>query len=154
MNTMAIRINPGNLQSSDAIVAWTERKVRTSLRRFASRITRVEVHFADINGPKEGKTDLRCAMEVRINGRKPLAVEHRAEDLYTAIDGAARRLRTAVDRAVDRVGSRAHRIARRRTREFALPAAQPTSAQGTAPALVPDTLTAAQTQRAFMRGAD
>ncbi len=112
MKTMAIRINPGNLQSSEAIVAWTERKVRTSLRRFASRITRVEVHFGDVNGPKEGKTDLRCAMEARFNGRKPLAVEHRAEDLYAAIDGAARRLRTAMNRAVDRVNSRAHRTAR------------------------------------------
>lgn len=145
MNTMAIRINPGNLQSSDALVAWTERKVRTSLRRFASRITRVEVHFADINGPREGKTDLRCAMEVRINGRKPLAVEHRAEDLYTAIDGAARRLRTAVNRAVDRVNSRAHRIAQRRTRGAALPATRATSTQGPARALVPDMFDAART---------
>ncbi|MBX3379068.1 MAG: HPF/RaiA family ribosome-associated protein [Phycisphaeraceae bacterium] len=120
MNTMAIRINPGNLKSSEAINAWTQRKVRTSLRRFASRITRVEVHFADLNGPKEGKADLRCAMEARFNGRKPLAVEYRAEDLYAAIDGAARRLRTAMNRAVDRVNSRIHRIVRRRARGAAL----------------------------------
>lgn len=129
MNTMTIRISPGNIQTSDAIVAWTERKVRRSLRRFTSRITRVEVHFADLNGPKEGKTDLRCAMEVRINGRKPLAVEHRAENLYTAIDGAARRLRTAVNRAVDRVKSRAHRIAHRRARGAAVAPARATTTQ-------------------------
>ncbi|HMN41069.1 MAG TPA: HPF/RaiA family ribosome-associated protein [Phycisphaerales bacterium] len=114
MQTMAIRINPGNLRSSDAIAAWTERKVRTALRRFISRVTRVEVHFADLNGPKQGKMDLRCAMEARFNGRKPLAVEHRAEDLYAAIDGAARRLRAAMSRAVNRVNSRAQRIARTR----------------------------------------
>lgn len=116
MKAMAIRINPGNLRSSAAIAAWTERKVRAALRRFAARITRVEVHFADLNGPKEGKTDLRCAMEARFNGRKPLAVEHRAEDLYSAIDGAARRLRTAMTRAVDRVSSRARRTAQSRAR--------------------------------------
>ena len=129
MNTMTIRINPGNLQTSDAIVAWTERKVRTSLRRFTSRITRVEVHFADLNGPKEGKADLRCAMEVRVNGRKPLAVEHRAEDLYAAIDGATRRLCTAVNRAVDRVKSRGHRVAHRGARGAAVAPAQATTTQ-------------------------
>lgn len=129
MKAISIRINPGNLQSSEAIVAWTERKVRASLRRFTSRITRVEVHFADLNGPKEGKTDLRCTMEARINGRKPLAVEHRAENLYAAIDGAARRLRTAVSRAVDRVKSRAHRTAQRRARGAAVPPARATTMQ-------------------------
>ena len=132
MKTMSIRINPGKLQSSEAIVAWTERRVRTSLRRFTSRITRVEVHFADLNGPKEGKTDLRCTMEARINGRKPLAVEHRAENLYAAIDGAARRLRTAVNRAVDRVNSRAHRIAHRRARGAAVAPRRETTTQGPA----------------------
>jgi ribosome-associated translation inhibitor RaiA len=119
MSTMAVRLNPGNLQSSDALVAWTDRKVRAALRRFAPRITRVEVHVADLNGPKEGKSDLRCAMEVRINGRKPLVVEHRAADLYAAIDGAARKLRTAAGRAVDRVRERANH----RSRRAALPLA-------------------------------
>ena len=106
MKTMSIRINPGKLQSSEAIVAWTERRVRTSLRRFTSRITRVEVHFADLNGPKEGKTDLRCTMEARINGRKPLAV--------------------------DRVNSRAHRIAHRRARGAAVAPRRETTTQGPA----------------------
>lgn len=115
MNAMTIGINPGNLQSSGAIAAWTERKVRAALRRFGSRITRVEVHFEDVNGTKVGKAGVRCAMEARINRRKPLTVEHRARDLYAAIDGAARRLRTAVGRAVDRVTTRAQRTVRRRT---------------------------------------
>ncbi|MCC6661884.1 MAG: NAD-binding protein [Phycisphaerales bacterium] len=115
MNAMTIGINPGNLQSSGAIAAWTERKVRAALRRFGSRITRVEVHFEDVNGTKVGKAGVRCAMEARINRRKPLAVEHRSRDLYAAIDGAARRLRTAVGRAVDRVTTRAQRTVRRRT---------------------------------------
>lgn len=160
MKTMAIRINPGNLQSSEAIVAWTERKVRTSLRRFTSRITRVEVHFGDLNGPKEGKTDLRCAMEARFNGRKPLTVEHRAEDLYAAIDGAARRLRTAMNRAVDRVNSRAHRTARRRARGATLSATRTTPKQRPARAPVPDTFAAARARRlsnalqSRQRGAD
>lgn len=115
MNTMSVRINPGNLRSSDAIVAWTQRRLDASLRRFAPRITRVEVHFADLNGPREGKADIRCSLEARINGRKPLAVEHRAANLYDAIDGASRKLRSAVGRAIDRVATRQQRQARRRS---------------------------------------
>jgi ribosome-associated translation inhibitor RaiA len=115
MSAMSIRLNPGNLQSSEALVAWTERRVQSAMRRFSSRVTRIEVHVADLNGPRGGSADLRCAMEARINGRKPLAVEHRAGDLYAAINGAARKLRAAACRAVDRVKDRAHRISRRRS---------------------------------------
>ena len=113
MNNFMVHIYPGNLPSSDAIVAWTERRIDHSLRRFAGRITRADVHFADLNGPKEGKTDIRCSIEVRINGRTPLVVEHRAESLYDAIDGASRKLRAAVGRAIDRVAARRQRRARR-----------------------------------------
>lgn len=112
MSTMSIRINPGNLRTSEAITAYVERRVRSSLRHLSPRITRVEVHFADLNGPKEGKADMRCVMEARLNRRKPLSVEHRAENLYTAIDGASRKLRAAVGRAVGRVAAREQRRAR------------------------------------------
>lgn len=115
MNTMSIQIHPGNLPASDAVNAWVKRRLTAWLRRFAPRITRVEVHFGDVNGPKHGAADRRCAMEVRVNGRKPIAVEHRAGDLYVAIDGAAKKLRRALARALDRVDTRRQRRARQET---------------------------------------
>ena len=113
MNTFMVHIYPSNMPTSEAIVAWTERRLGAALRRFAGRITRIDVHFADLNGPKEGKADIRCAFEVRVNGRRPVVVEHRAESLYDAIDGASKKVRIAVGRAVDRVITRRQRRARR-----------------------------------------
>lgn len=113
MSTMTIRICPGNLKSSTALAARVARSLHRSLRRFAPRVTRVEVHFADLRRAGAGRADMRCTMEARLVGRKPIAVEHRAGDLYAAIGGAARKLRTALTRSVDRTDSRGQRRARR-----------------------------------------
>jgi hypothetical protein len=44
--------------------------VTHALRRFASQITRVEVHVADVNAGKQGSADKRCMMEARPAGRQ------------------------------------------------------------------------------------
>ncbi len=104
-----IHIKPGNLQTSAAIEQWVRRKVSGTCRRFGASMTAVEVHFEHINGPRHGGESVRCVMEARVNGREPVAVSARAEDLYVAIDLASRRLEVAVGRAVDRKETRARR---------------------------------------------
>ncbi len=111
--SMSIRVSAGNLRTSDALAARVTRCLQRALRRFAHRVTRVEVHFADLRRAGSGRADMSCKMEARIGGRKPIAVEHRAGDLYTAISGAARKLRTAVTRSVDRPVTRVQRRAPR-----------------------------------------
>ncbi|GJQ29626.1 MAG: HPF/RaiA family ribosome-associated protein [Gemmatimonadaceae bacterium] len=110
---LPIHIKPGNLQTSAAIEAWVRRKLAGSFRRYGSKMTAVEVHFEDVNGPKHGGDDTHCVMEARVNGRVPVAVRARAEDLYAAIDTAARKLELAVGRAVERIDARARRQFRR-----------------------------------------
>jgi hypothetical protein len=51
---LPIHIKPGNLQTSAAIEAWVRRKLAGSFRRYGSKMTAVEVHFEDVNGPKHG----------------------------------------------------------------------------------------------------
>jgi hypothetical protein len=45
------------------------------LNRFSEHITRLEVHFSDQNGNKEGQNDKRCMLEARVEGRKRIVVQ-------------------------------------------------------------------------------
>lgn len=110
-----IHIRPGNLQSSSATDAWARRKLSGLLRRYRARMTAVDVHFEDVNGPKHGGNDTHCVMEARVNGRLPIAVRASSGDLYSAIDAAARKLESAIGKSVERIDTRA----RRRFREGA-----------------------------------
>jgi ribosomal subunit interface protein len=115
--TLPIHIRPGNLQTSSAIDAWVHRKLAGVFRRYGSTMTAVAVHFEDVNGPKHGSADARCVMEARIKGRPRIAVQDLARDLYSAIDGAARKLDAAIARAVERADARARRRCRQEREE-------------------------------------
>ena len=77
-----------------------EERVRGKLKRFESRLTHVEVHVSDVNGPKGGDGDKRVSLEVRANGHDPVAVHaeaHRVDNAVAlAADKAARALAHAL----------------------------------------------------------
>jgi hypothetical protein len=78
--------------------------VQAAVDRFESRITRIEVHLSDTNGPKHGANDKRAVIEARVGGLRPIAVSHEAPTLHEAIEGAAQRLERALDHALGRLG--------------------------------------------------
>jgi hypothetical protein len=88
----------------NAIVAAT---IEDSLARFGDEITTVEVHFADENGTKTGGDDIRCSIEVRVQGRKPFGVTHRASDLEVALGAAAEKVARALDHHAGRIRDQA-----------------------------------------------
>ncbi|HEX8875841.1 MAG TPA: NAD-binding protein [Phycisphaerales bacterium] len=124
-STLPIHIRPGNLQTSVAIDAWVHRKLAGAFRRYGSKMTAVEVHFEDVNGPKHGAADTRCLMEARVNGRLPIAVQARSRDLYAAIDAAASKLDAALARTIERIDARARRRFRQERARDGLAAALP-----------------------------
>jgi len=85
-----------------------EERVRGKLKRFESRLTHVEVHVSDVNGPKGGDGDKRVSLEVRANGHDPVAVHadaHRVDSAVTlAADKAVRALDHALGKLKDRKG--------------------------------------------------
>jgi ribosome-associated translation inhibitor RaiA len=90
---MQIQVNTDhNLKGHESPAATVQATVENALRRFSDHITRVEVHLADENADKHGRDDKRCMMEVRLEGRQPIAVTHHAATVGQAIDGAADRL--------------------------------------------------------------
>jgi hypothetical protein len=76
---------------SAEFVADMTAAISRGLSRYASRITRIEAHFEDLNGPKGG-ADHRCGMEARLAARKPVKVSHVAAKSDVALKGAITKL--------------------------------------------------------------
>ena len=95
---MQIRINSDHhISASPQLASRVQGLVRDALDRYSDRITTVEVHLGDLNGEKHGSNDKRCSMEARIGGIGPVAVNHEAESLEFAIDGAMEKLERAIE---------------------------------------------------------
>ena len=96
---MLVQVNAGNgIHVQEDVARRIEATVQDALTHHADSITRVEVHLSDENRHKGGGDDMRCMMEARIEGRKPIAVTSLAGSLPVAIDGAAEKLEKAVGR--------------------------------------------------------
>ena len=80
--------------------------IEAALSRFSGRLTRIEVHFSDVNADKGGSADIRCVMEARPAGEAPLAVTHEALTVAEACRGAASKLRRLLDTRFSRQETR------------------------------------------------
>lgn len=93
-----------NIPGREALSAHVGAVVEKALDHYRARVTRVEVHLTDENGPKGGAADMRCAMEARLANVKPIAITHEAPTLHQAIAGAAEKLARLVGHTLDRLG--------------------------------------------------
>lgn len=101
---MQVQVNTDNrVEGHEEFVTGVQATVEDALSRFAEHITRVEVHVGDENAQKGGANDKRCVMEARPAGRAPIAVTHTASDIDGAVEGAAKKLQTALGRTLDKL---------------------------------------------------
>ncbi len=91
--------------NSDSSVMGTENvaeritaKVREKLDRFEDRLTRLEIHLRDVNGPKHGADDKSCTIEARPAGGRAIGVTEHASDVDTAARKAATTLAQRLER--------------------------------------------------------
>lgn len=86
---MTIQFNTDkNVNGTEEFVAPFITQIEDKLKRFNSHITRIEVHLSDENGKKDGLKDIRCLMEVRLEGRQPIAVSIQEDTEEQAISKA------------------------------------------------------------------
>jgi putative sigma-54 modulation protein len=76
---------------------FTERRLRFALDRYGTRIRRVRVWVADLNGPRGGR-DKACRIKLEVIPSGVLVIEERAVDCYLAISRAVRRLAENLER--------------------------------------------------------
>lgn len=101
---MKIQINTdNNIEGREELAKKAEATVEGTLGHLAEQITRVEVHLSDENSGKGGSHDKRCMMEARLEGHQPIAVTDEAETIAQAIDGAADKLKSALDSMLGRL---------------------------------------------------
>jgi ribosome-associated translation inhibitor RaiA len=102
-----IQIHADNqIESDNERDSRLEEQIRQRLARFEDRITDVEVHVSDINGPRGGNADLRCSIEARVNGIAPVAAIDQGDTVDRAVIGAAKKVVRALDHQLGRLNDR------------------------------------------------
>lgn len=92
-----------HIRGNDELFEGIRDGLESALKRFADQLTRVEVHLADVNGPKGAADDKRCLLEARPRGLQPVVASHQAANLDDAIDGAATKLARALEGVLGRL---------------------------------------------------
>lgn len=96
--------------NTDNTIKWDQRHeehfhalISKEMKRHSSHITRIEVHLSDENGAKEGVNAIKCLLEARLGGLKPIAVTAHANTEEQAMLGAIDKLNAAVKSTIDRM---------------------------------------------------
>lgn len=104
---MEIQFNTDNtIESRDELARRVEDSIAAILGRFGEKMTRVEARLSDISTHKMGQADIRCLLEARLAGRKPVAVSHRDDSVEQAVTGAAEKLKRALESTFGRLENR------------------------------------------------
>lgn len=102
---MQFQFNSDNSVDAGAADAGKiEDVVRGRLEHVADRLTRVEVHVGDVNGPRGD--DIRCMVELRPEGMQPISASHEAASAEAAAAQAADKALTAFQRQIGKMTSR------------------------------------------------
>jgi hypothetical protein len=95
---MKVQVNTDSSVRGDlTLEAHVADVLERTLHRFGDQISRLEVHLTDTNGGKAGSDDKRCVVEARIEGRRPEAVTHTADNFRDAIHGSAAKMERLLD---------------------------------------------------------
>lgn len=100
---MTVQIN------TDKTIEWDQRHnehftglISEELDRFSEHITRLEVHLSDENGAKNGANDIRSLIEVRVEGRKPIAASNQSDTIEQSISGAITKVLASLKTILER----------------------------------------------------
>jgi hypothetical protein len=78
-----------NIKGDDRLAEVAENTVVAALGHLKDRLSRIEVHLADVNAAKGGDDDIRCTIEARPEGMQPQAVTHADANVEAAARSAA-----------------------------------------------------------------
>jgi ribosome-associated translation inhibitor RaiA len=106
---MQVQFNSdSSVMGTENVAERIEASVRDKLARFADRLTRVEIHVRDENGPKHGADDKACMIEARPRGGKPIGVTEHAAKVDDAANKAARTLVQRLERQFGKAERHSH----------------------------------------------
>jgi ribosome-associated translation inhibitor RaiA len=101
---MTIQINTDkNIKGSEGFITSSKDLINAQLERYTELISRVEVHFSDEDGSKDGLNTKRCLIEARLEGKQPIAVKNQADTNHMALSGALDKLNASLNTIVGRM---------------------------------------------------
>lgn len=100
---MQVQVHTNQIEGSARLQEWVSSAVLDKLDHFDELLTRVVVHLSDDNAHKAGADDKRCHIEARPKGHQPISVTHKAEGMGIAVDGAAEKMRHALEHLTGRL---------------------------------------------------
>lgn len=104
---MQFQFNSDNQIDGDADMAGRVQEiVRARLSRVEDRLTRVEVHVGDVNGPRSGANDKRAMVELRPAGLAPISGGAQASSIEAAVASATDKALAAFDRQIGKMTDR------------------------------------------------
>lgn len=107
---MLIQVNSDNhIDLSATLISEVEQTLQDKLKRFGSRISRLEVQFTDENSAaKSGRSDKRCLLEARLNGLQPVVVTGTAAEVLPSLREATGKLQSLLDSTLGKRNATPH----------------------------------------------
>ncbi len=101
---MTIQINAGDhVENNERATEYFSNLVESDLGRFTEYLTRVEVHFSDINADKAGPDDKKCVIEARVKNREPIAGTAQDESIEKAFQAALAKVKASMTTIVGKM---------------------------------------------------
>lgn len=98
---MMVQLNDGRIKTTPAMLGFVRAHIGRALQRFEPRITRVDVSFRDLNGPRGG-IDKECEIRAQLRDGSGVTAGVRDQDFYGAVRRAAAKLKGNVARTHNR----------------------------------------------------
>ncbi|GLQ57838.1 hypothetical protein [Devosia nitrariae] len=95
-----------NIQGDDRLAEVAGQTIASALGHLTDRLSRIEVHLADVNAAKGGTGDIRCTIEARPEGMQPQTVTHNDATVEAALRGGAKKIRSLLDSEFGKLGRR------------------------------------------------
>lgn len=106
---MVLEVHAAGVPSSDAVDRYVRERLGRSLARVGHMVRGAQVRLDDVNGPRGGHADKRCAIVARLTAGGVVNVTGASDDMYAAIDDASKKLSYAVKRRTGALRTRRHR---------------------------------------------
>ena len=95
-----------NIEGDDRLAEVAEQTVASALGHLTNRLSRIEVHLADVNAAKGGTDDIRCTIEARPEGMQPQTVTSSRRDCRSSPARGAKKIRSLLDSEFGKLGRR------------------------------------------------
>lgn len=96
---MILEINNKQAGIDKNITSEAKRLLKFSMSRFEGTVTRVKIHFSDLNGPKGG-IDKRCRVSVKLKKAGQVVVLSEGENYIEALSNCLERLVRSIRREI------------------------------------------------------